>query len=167
MRQWVTMAALGATALTGCSPRSTGPRTTDPGTLLLQKAEAAASATDYEGLMQSETDSPAGRRTMEIMCYFRKPGMSRYEYRTGPARGLIVAQGDTVDWRYQPSLKHLVLSTGPVRSDTSRLLLIEQNYRTVVYEHRKVAGRDADEVDVLPKRSRSPWRRFWIDTRTY
>ena len=166
MNRWPVVAAVGTVLLSGCgfgSERHSGQAGAgDP----LQQAEIATRGTDYDGVMDTRRLYERKWISGQVRAYFHAPGLSRYEYLTPPLRGIIKAKAKGFAWTYDPRQGRVVIVPGPLTEDVDRDELTRENYKTRIGPTTMVAGRQAKQVDVVPKHPGNSSRRFWVDSST-
>jgi len=160
MRPWILIGIV-LLALTADLQRGVGQQVTPADRLRM--AEVAEEKLTLRGTLNTVTFFAQGSISSEVVVC-RKPGRSRWEYRSPALKGMVIIEkGDTVT-RLDPSSKTAYV--GHSYREPGHLELLLRNYRPMSEGEERVAGRLADIVAVRPRRPGSPSKKVWIDRAT-
>jgi len=144
------------------------PAENDRAIILLEKALRAPRESVYRG-------------TSVTYCYLPKPLETRADvwhkglyrerigYLTGPLKGYTIGCDGTHNWQSDANAK-TVKVTGKRASEEQteqRFDLLVRNYRVTLDGAATLAGRPASILTVKPRNLGNPWRRLWIDQKTF
>jgi negative regulator of sigma E activity len=118
------------------------------------------------------TTVAAGKKqvTSRVEVAYRCPGMMRLRYLSGPLVGVRIWQDVHRVYRYLPEKRRLEVTpkeaSRPAQLE-KKLQLLEKNYQAVLEGRDLVAGRTAHRIMLRSRHPGNPWKRLWIDRKSY
>lgn len=129
----------------------------------LRAAQAAEERLTLRGALNTVSFFAEGSVSSEVVVS-RKPGKSRWEYRSPALKGLVILEkGETVI-RLDAATKTAHVSRPP--REPNRLDLLLKNYRVSYEKEESIVGRRADVIAIHPKQAGGPSKKVWVDRAT-
>ncbi|MCC6442907.1 MAG: hypothetical protein IT210_05545 [Armatimonadetes bacterium] len=129
----------------------------------LKAAQMAESRLTLKGVLNTVTFA-GDRPVSSKVAVYRRPGVSRWEYKSPDLQGMVMIQKPGRVIRLDPARKTAYISEAT--QEPGRIHLLLKNYRAAVRAREKILGRLADIVTVISPREAHPSKKMWIDRAT-